>query len=168
MDFFSNRTVARLLWALPLLMLVIAAALLRAGLEQRDVAARGAEVTATLDSLSVRERSEITRGAAYLRYTPPGEAAPVVRAVELPLSFLKELEGREGQPVAIRVLPGEGQIVLAGHERGQWMLTLSFAGMALIGALGLAGLVGAWNRFLAREGDPALRLTRGRGPAAVG
>lgn len=168
MGSLTHRPVARLMWIGPLLLLAICGALLKAGLEQRTVATRGAVVTATLDSLSVRERSEITRGAAYLRYTPPGETAPVVRAVELPLSFLKELEGREGRPVAIRVLPGDGQIVLAGHERGQWMLTLSFAGMALIGALGLAWLVAAWNRYLAREGDPALRPTRGRGPSPVG
>ena len=157
MNFLSNPLVARLLWAGPLLLLVIAGALLRAGLAQRAVAAGGIEVPAVVDSLAVRERAEITRGAAYLRYTPPGEAAPVRRAVELPLSFLKELEGREGETITLRVRPGTDQIVLAAHGRAQWMMTLSFAAMALLGAIGLGWLVAAWNRLLAREGDPATR-----------
>ena len=168
MDFFSNRTVARLLWALPLLMLVIAAALLRAGLEQREVAEHGAVVAATVEDLVVRERSEITRGSARFRYTEPGGTAEVVREVELPMSFLKELQERPGQPVRLRVLAGRDQVVPANHRRATWVLTLSFAGMALLGALGLAGLVGAWNRYLAREGDPALRLAQGRARPTVG
>ncbi len=47
--------------------------------------------------------------------------------------------------------------MLGAHRRGTWLLTFSLAGMALIGAVGSALLVGGWNRFLAREGDPALR-----------
>jgi hypothetical protein len=157
-----NRPVARLMWIGPLLLLLIGGWLVRAGAQQRAAAERGALVTATVDSAVVHERSEITQGTIYLRYTPPGEAAPIVRAVELPMSFLKELEGRIGQPVQLRVLPGSDQVVLADHARAQWVLTFAFAAMALLGAVGLGWMVGAWNRYLAREGDPALRMTPGR------
>ena len=57
----------------------------------------------------------------------------------------------------IVVSPESDQIVLATHRRGTWLLTLSLAGMAAFGAVVSALLVGGWNRFLAREGDPALR-----------
>ncbi len=153
----STYPVARLMWLAPLLLLVIAGALVRAAGQQRAVADGGTIVQATLDSLTVRERAEITRGAAYLRYTPPGASAPVVRAVEMPLSFLKEMEGHEGSQIAIRVMPGDDQIVLARHDRAQWILTYAFAAMSLMGALVFGALVFGWNRFLDRNGDPALR-----------
>jgi hypothetical protein len=154
--------IARLMWFAPLLLVVISVALVRAAGQQRAVAERGQVVTATIDSLSVRERAEITHGTAYLRYTPPGASAPVVRAVELPLSFLKEMEGHEGSEIDIRVMPGDNQIVLGRHERAQWVLTYAFAAMAALGAVVFGALVFGWNRFLNREGDPALRAVNRR------
>ena len=164
MNFLSNPIVARLLWALPLLLVVIAAATTRAGLQQRAVSESGQTVAAEVLGLTLRERSEITTGQVALRYTPPGAAAPVEREVELPIILLKEIEvdlaaTPEDETLALPiVVSGEtDQIVLAAHRRGTWLLTLSLAGMAAIGAVVAALLVGGWNRFLAREGDPALR-----------
>lgn len=147
--------VARLMWAAPLLLYVIAAGLVWAGLGQRAAAEHGVEVAAEVVSLNVRERADITRGSVRLRYTPPEAGAPVERDVELPMSFLKELEGREGEAIPIRVRAGSDQLVLGAHRQAQWVLTFSFAAMALIGALGLTWMVAAWNRFLQRHGDPA-------------
>jgi len=149
--------VATAMWLAPALLLFISAYLLRAGLEQRAVAAEGVVLQAVVDSVDLRQRSEITRGAAYLRYTPPGAPAPIVRPVELPLTYLQHLEERVGETIPIRIGAGSGQVVLADHARTQWILTLSFSVMALIGALGLVWMVGSWNRYLAREGDPAER-----------
>lgn len=150
------------MWIGPVFLLAIAAWLVWAGFEQREAAERGTVVTASVDTLVVRERSEITRGSAVFRYTPPGGTAEVTRDVELPMSFLKELQAHPGRPVDLRVLPGNDQVVLANHGRAQWILTFSFAAMALLGALGLTWMVAAWNRYLAREGDPALRMAPGR------
>lgn len=157
MNFLSNRIVARLLWALPLLLLIISALLVQAGLEQHTLAERGDRVEAEILEVFVRERSEITRGDVRLRYTPPGAEAPIERRVELPLVFLKELEGQEGSTLPIAVVPGSDQVLLETHPRAQWIMTFAFAAMSLLGAVGLGGLVGGWNRFLAREGDPAER-----------
>lgn len=154
--------VARLLFLAPILLLGISGYLLKAGLEQRQLATSGERVVAVIDSVDLRQRAEITRGAAYLRYTPPGETAEVVRQVELPLTYLQEFERRIGQPVPIRLSEGTEQVVLADHARGQWIMTLSFSAMALFGAVGLTLMVGSWNRLLRREGDPAERgLDRG-------
>lgn len=156
MNFLSNLIVARLLWVLPLLLLAISVALLAAGLEQRDVAEAGQEVTAEIVAIETQERSEISRGHVVLRYVPPAGGGAVERAVELPMTFLKDLQLDPSQrTVAIRVLDDRGQVVLADHMRGQWIMTLSFAAMALMGAFGFGFMVAAWNRYLARHGDPA-------------
>ncbi|WP_412062034.1 hypothetical protein [Rubrivirga sp. IMCC45206] len=164
MTFLSHPVAARALWALPLLLVVIAVATTRAGLEQRAVDASGTVVQAAVTDLTLRERSEITSGQVGLRYTPPGASAPVEREVELPMILLKEIEVdyltlAEGETMTLPIVvsPATDQIVLATHRRGTWLLTLSLAGMAAIGALVSGVLVGGWNRFLSREGDPGLR-----------
>jgi hypothetical protein len=156
-NFLSHPVVARLLWALPLLLLVISVSLVRAGMGQNAALTDGVLVDATLEEVYKRERSEITRGEAVLAYTPPGEAAPIERRVELPLTFLMELEQRVGETVRVRQVPGEKQLVFDSFARAQMRLTFINAAMAFVGFLVAGALVFGWNRFLAREGDPALR-----------
>ncbi len=165
MNFLSNPVVARLLWALPLLLLFITVLTTRAGFEQRAVYEGGTRVTADVLGLDLRERSEITHGAVRLRYTLPGAAAPTLRTAEMPLVLIKEIEAGlnatpEGQTYRVPLLVSTttDQVVLGTHPRGQWLLTFSLAGMALIGAVVSGLLVRGWNRLLAREGDPATRL----------
>lgn len=155
MNFLSHPIVARLLWALPLLLLAISAYLFWAGFEQREAASVGVPVQAEVLGVFTRERSEITTGNVRLRYVPPGEVEPVERAVELPLTLLKSIEARDLSEITIRIVPGNDQLVLEPYKRGQWILTLSFAVMALIGAIGLGTMVRGWNRFLSAHGDPA-------------
>jgi hypothetical protein len=155
MNFLSNRIVAALLWLLPLLLVGIGLALLRAGLEQREVAESGTLVRAEIVEITTQERSEISRGHIVLRYVLDGASAPVERAVELPMTFLKDIETSGRTELDLRLLPDRGQVVLADHGRGQWIMTLSFAAMALMGAFGLGWLVAGWNRYLRRFGDPA-------------
>ncbi len=161
MNFLSNPIVARLLWALPALLLGIAVYLLLAGLEQRKAATVGVPVEAEVLGISTRERAEITRGEVQLRYVPPGETAPVERSIELPLTLLKSIEARAMKTVTVRAVPGHEQIVLDPYKRPQWILSLSFAAMALIGAFGLGVMVRGWNRFLREHGDPAALENRG-------
>ena len=157
MNFLSHPLTARLMWALPLLLLVISASLVWAGLGQRAALTDGEAVEATLQDVYKRERSEITRGEAVLAYTPPGDTAPVVRHVELPLTFLMELEPRIGETVVLRQVPGEKQLLFDAFARAQMRLTFINAAMAFFGFLVAGTLVLGWNRYLAREGDPALR-----------
>ena len=145
------------MWLAPLLLLAIGVWLVWAGLSQRDIAREGVLLEAVIDSVDLRQRAEITRGAAYLRYTPPGAGAEIVRAVELPLTYLQNMETRVGETIPIRVIGDGGQVVLEEHARSQWIMTLAFAAMSFLGAAGLAWMVGAWNRLLRREGDPAER-----------
>ncbi|OZC02604.1 hypothetical protein [Rubricoccus marinus] len=161
MNFLSNPIVARLLWLLPLLLVAIAILLTVSGFEQRETAEYGERVVAEVLDVEVRERSEITHGMVKLRYTPPETAAPVERYIELPLAFMKEIQGDfesdSTLALPIRVQAGSDQIILDAFSRVQWVMTFSFAAMSAFGAICLAWLVGGWNRFLAREGDPANR-----------
>lgn len=155
MNFLSNPLVARLLWALPALLLVIAAFLLWAGLEQRGAALDGVPVKADVLGIDTSERSEIARGDVRLRFVPPGETVAVERSIEMPLTFLKSIEARKLEQITVLARPGRDQIVLEPYKRPQWILSLSFAAMALIGAIGLSVMVRGWNRFLAEHGDPS-------------
>lgn len=155
MNFLSNPIVARLLWVLPVLLFCISGYLLWAGLEQRDAATDGVPVQAEVLSIDTHERAEITSGEVRLRFVPPGETVAVEQAVEMPLTFLKSIEARDLQEVTVLARPGHDQIVLEPYKRSQWILSLSFAVMALIGAVGLSVMVRGWNRFLSQHGDPA-------------
>lgn len=157
MNLFAPSLVARLLWIAPALLLVIAVLLAFAAVEQLEAAETATTVDAEIVSLNLRERAEITRGSVRLRYA--ADAETVERDVELPMSFLKGLEGREGETIPIFLAADSDQIVLGEHPRAQWILTFSFAAMSLMGALGLIWMVGAWNRHLSLHGDPALRTT---------
>lgn len=155
MNFLSNSIVARLLWALPALLLGIAVYLLWAGIEQREAATVGVPVEAEVLGIETRERAEITIGQVVLRYVPPGETVAIERSIELPLTLLKSIEARELETVTVLAVPGHDQIVLDPYKRSQWILSFSFAAMALIGALGLSVMVRGWNQFLSEHGDPA-------------
>lgn len=155
MNFLSNRIVALFLWVLPVLLVVIGVALTRAGFEQREVFETGDVVTAEIIEILTQERSEISRGHVRLRYTIEGSLTPEDRTVELPMTFLKDLELSGTSEVDVKLLPDRGQVVIAQHGRGQWIMTLSFAAMAFFGALGLGWMVAGWNRYLRRHGDPA-------------
>lgn len=161
MNFLSNPIVARLLWVLPLVPLAVAVFLLPRGFEQRETAEAGVPVDASVTAIEVRERSEITHGMVRLRYLPPSAQDSVERWVELPLAFMKEIEGLYGADpdlvLPIRVSETNDQIILRAFSRVQWVMTFAFAAMAFVGALGLAALVAGWNRYLRREGDPAHR-----------
>lgn len=179
MNFLSNPIVARLLWLMPLLLFAIAVYLLYAGVEQRKAAEHGTVVVAEILEFETRERSEISRGHVRLRYHNPHSNAEFLGNVELPMTFLKEIELQlaasigttpdrvanviaeggvplEQRQLNILVSQDSDQIVLAQFSRGQWVMTLSFAVMALMGAIGFAILVRGWNRYLAQHGDPAV------------
>lgn len=162
---------------MPILLLAIAVYLVYAGFEQRKAAEEGTVVTAEILAFETQERSEISRGHVRLRYQHPHSNTEFLGNVELPMTFLKEIELQlaasmgvtpdqvenvltedipvEQRQLDILVREGSDQLVLAQFSRGQWIMTLSFAVMALIGAIGFGVMVRGWNRFLNKHGDPA-------------
>jgi hypothetical protein len=146
-------TVARLLYVLPALLAVIALALVRAGLDERQTLERGSLYTAEVVDVEIRNRADVTYGHIDLSI-PLEDGETLERRLPLPLSLLTPLEGR--QQVDVRVLPGSStDVVIDFIARAQWRMALIHSAMTAVGAILLFIGVLAWNRYLAREGDPA-------------
>lgn len=156
MSLFSGgwqpRTVARLLWALPVLLVVVSISLFDAGLSERSTFERGRKATAQVVDVEIRNRADVTYGHIDLRIgTPDGT---IERRLPLPLSLLMSLQDRS--EVAVRVLEGSStDVVIEDIARAQWRMALIHAAMSGVGAILLIIAVGAWNRYLNRVGDPA-------------
>lgn len=146
--------VARLMWLLPVLLVVISIALLSAGLDERETLGTGTLVTARVVDVEIRNRADVTYGHIDL-LVPISETESIERRLPLPLSLLTPLEGRD--EVDVRVLPGSSRdVVIEPIARAQWRMALIHSAMTLLGAILLGIAVFAWNRFLARQGDPGM------------
>ncbi len=145
------KLIARLMWALPALMILISGYLFKAGLDQRRTLEEGVQAVGQVTEYEINKRSEITYSYIKLRVDQPDGV--LEETLSLPISLSIPLEGRETLPV--RVLKGASQqIVIEDVARAQWRMSLIHSVMAGIGAIMLLVGVGAWNRFLNRRGDP--------------
>lgn len=142
----SAKTVARLLWALPVLLLVISGTLLKAGLAQRTTLMSGTSMMAQVTDVELRNRADVTYGHMELRIVLPEDEVLETR-LPLPLSLLTPIANR--QEVRVRVLPGSAkEVVIEEIARAQWRMSLIQSAMSALMALLLAIGVGAWNRWL--------------------
>ncbi len=149
--------IARLLWALPILLFVIAGGLLWSAREIHRTATQGELALAEVVEFDAQSRAEITYGHVRLKATLPGGEART-EDVPLPLSLLYFIEGKDS--VAVRILPESGRsMVVEEVARVQWRMSLIHAGMSIFGGLLLSIGVGAWNRYLKRHGDPGRRTS---------
>jgi len=147
--------VARLLWALPVLLIVLALALTKAGFDQRRTLEEGIPTMGTISNVEIKSRSEITYGHLDVSVTLD-DGTQLTRTLPLPLSLLHKV--REQTVLPVRVLPGSDQPILIEEiARAQWRMSFIHAGMAGVGVIMLIIGVGAWNRYLNREGDPGVR-----------
>ncbi|MEM1271744.1 MAG: DUF3592 domain-containing protein [Bacteroidota bacterium] len=146
------KIIARLMWLLPVLLLVISASLVRAGLDQKETFEQGEAAVAEVVDFDITQRSEITYSYIDLRVEREGKAT-IEERLPLPISLSIPLEERE--TLAVRVNEGSNQqIMIEEIARAQWKMSLIHSGMSLFGAIMLIIGVGGWNRFLNRQGDP--------------
>lgn len=159
------KLVARALWVLPALLIVISASLIKAGLDERKTLEAGTLVTAQVVDVEIRNRADVTYGHIDLRI-PVSETETIDRRLPLPLSLLTPLEGRD--EVDVRLLRGSStEVVIESIARAQWRMALIHAAMTALGAILLGIGVFAWNRYLGRHGDPGRERPGSgvRGPA---
>lgn len=149
--------IARLLWALPILLFGIAVGLIWSAREIHRTATGGQLATAQVVEFDAQSRAEVTYGHVRLKAALP-DGGFREEDVPLPLSLLYFIEGRDS--VEVRVLPESGRpMVVEDVARAQWRMSLIHAGMSAFGGLLLTIGVGAWNRYLKRYGDPGRRTS---------
>jgi hypothetical protein len=164
----SVRLVARLMWAAPALLLVAGLLLMKAPLDLARTLRGGTPAVARVLEFETTRRTEVSYDALTVRVPMPGGDS-LTHVIPLPRG-IAPIVGEEAQ-VPVRVLPGAARPVVIESAVVQtsagpvamnlgrtqvWIAGISSA-MCLVGALLLGIAVGAWNRYLARHGDPGER-----------
>lgn len=155
----SSRTsywIARALWFFPVLLFFLSIYLVDVAFDIHGTLTKGIPTTAEVLTVETTNRSEISYEYIDLRAMLPDGRVVEKHKMSIPHSFLPSLQGQKA--VAVRVLPGADQEIVLDHlGRAHWRLAAIQAAMSFIGAVLLAVAVFAWNRYLRRSGDPALR-----------
>ncbi len=144
---------ARLLWAFPALLALLAANQAAVTMELRETVRSGVLAKAEVLALSTTDRADITMASVRLR-APQADGAPTEHTLPLPITFARALEGRDSLDVYL-ARGASQEVVIAEIGRAQWRLAGINGLVALFGALLLSWGVYAWNRHLRTQGDPA-------------
>lgn len=154
----AARLIARLLWLAPALLLFLTLDQVKAALDLRATWEHGAPATADVLEYEDSNRMDVTYGYVSLRVPLADGRVLTKEKLSLPKTLLPRLEGQE--TLAVRVHPGAAQeVVIDALMPAHWLIAAGQSGMALMGALLFAAGVFWWNRFLRRQGDPAVRET---------
>lgn len=164
----SVRRVARAMWAMPVILLLAALGLVRTPLDIARTLREGTDATARVVEVKTTNRSEVSYDALTLRAPLPGGDS-LTRVVPLPHGIAPLVMADTLLPV--KVLPGARHPIVITRTtiqtnrgpvdwdlgRSQVRIAVMSGVMCLVGAILLAIAVGAWNRHLARHGDPGER-----------
>ena len=154
----SARIIARILWVLPAILLFLTFYQAKAALDLRTTWEQGAPAVAEVFAYENSNRADVTYGYVSLRVPLADGRVLTKEKLSLPNTLLPRLEGK--QTLEVRVRPGAAQeVVITPLMPAHWLITAAQSGMAFMGALLFAAGVFWWNRFLIREGDPAMRET---------
>lgn len=152
----ASRIVARLLWVFPLILVLLAYHQTRVALDLRATWEAGEPATAEVLELEMSNRMDVVYDWVSLRVTMVDGTVFERERLGMPHSLAPRLEGKE--TLNVRVLQGAAQpIVIEEIINAQWRIAAVQALMAFFGALFLGFGVAWWNRYLRRQGDPALR-----------
>jgi hypothetical protein len=148
--------VARLLWIFPVLLILLMIHQLKVAFDIRETLEHGTPATARIVDSFKTDRVDISFEYVSLRVELEDGQVIERAKMALPHGLYPQIEGRE--TVSVRVRPGAAQeIVIEEIARPQWRLAAINAGMSLIGFLIVVTGVFSWNRYLGRNGDPAVR-----------
>ena len=155
------RLIARLMWALPALLLVLGINQAKVAHDIRHTLENGTPATAQITNTHGENRVEISYDYIDLRVEMADGQVLTREKFSLPHSMFPLVENQE--TIDVRVLPGAAQEIVIASTGGpdarligrpQWRLAAINAAMCLIGLVILTVGVWAWNRYLARRGDP--------------
>lgn len=152
----TTRTIARLLWALPILLLFLAVDQALVAYDLRATYTRGMPATAEVVELEQSNRVDVTYDFVHLRIPLRDGRVLEKERLSLPHSLAPRLAGAATLDVHVR--PGASQeVVIDRLMPAHTLIAVGQAGIAFLGALLLGWGVFAWNRYLRRQGDPAYR-----------
>jgi hypothetical protein len=151
-----SRLITRLLWIIPLLLLVLTIQQAKVAIDLRATLQEGTPATAEILELEISNRVDVTYDWVSLRVTMPDGRVFEQEQMSLPHTLAPELEGK--QQVDVRVRPDAPQpVAITQFARAQWRIAAIQSVMAFVGALLMGGGVFWWTRYLRRQGDPAER-----------
>ena len=158
------RWIARLLWVFPVLLLALTIYQADVAADLRHTLRDGLPAVAEVTGFYSTNRVDISYDYISLKVEMPDGSVLAHEKMALPHSFVPLVEGKT--QLEVIVLPGADQeIVIEPIGRAHWRIAAINAAMCLV-ALVLSGMgVFAWNRYLARQGDPALRIVPAGEPA---
>ncbi len=152
----ASRVIARLLWGFPLLLIFLAFNQYQVARDLKATWEEGVPATAEVLAFETSNRMDVVYDWISLQITMPDGTQLLRERMAIPHTLAPRLEGVES--LTVRVLPDADQpVVMEPIINAQWRIAAVQAVMALFGALFIGFGVGWWNRFLIRQGDPALR-----------
>jgi hypothetical protein len=152
----TSRIIARALWVLPALLLFLVVNQTQVAVELRATWERGRPAVAEVLAMENTNRADITYDYISIRVPMADGQVLTKEKMSLPHSLMPRVGDQK--TLEVRVRPGASQeVVFASLMPAHWLIAAAQAGMSLIGFLILAIGVFWWNRFLQRQGDPALR-----------
>lgn len=148
--------VSRVLWGVPLVLLLLAVNQLKVGLDLRHTFLEGERAMAEVTAFDRVDRADVTYGYVSLRI-PLDDGSTLIRdEMPLPYSLLHRVEGKDS--LAVHVLEGTDQeVVVEIVGNAQWKMAVIQSSMALVAAIMAFVGVWAWSRMLRNSGDPAQR-----------
>lgn len=148
--------IARLMWVLPAILLALGLYQVNVALDIRTTLREGQLAQAEVIDAEVSGRTDVTYDYISVRAQLADGTVIEREKMSLPHSIAMDLEGQK--TLEVRVLPGSDQpIVVAELGRAHWRIAAINAAMCAVGVVMLSVGVFAWNRYLNRKGDPALR-----------
>ncbi|MEM1127822.1 MAG: DUF3592 domain-containing protein [Bacteroidota bacterium] len=152
----SILVLARLAWLAPALLLFLSINQVLVTQDLRHTLREGTPATAEITEVDISGRSDVTGDFINLRVPLADGTVLVKERMPLPHSLAPLVV--EQTEVAVLVAPGAAlDVVIQDIAETQWRIALIQAFMSF-GAFMMVGLgVLAWNRYLARHGDPAQR-----------
>lgn len=144
------------MWILPAILLVLGVYQVNVALDIRTTLHEGQLAQAEVIDAEVSGRADVTYDYISLRARLDDGTVIEREKMSLPHTIAKDLEGTT--TLEVRVLPGSDQpVVVAELGRAHWRIAAINALMCAVGVVMLTAGVFAWNRYLHRKGDPALR-----------
>ena len=152
----SVRLIARLLWVLPAILFFLTIHQVIVGLDIRETLRTGEPATAEVIEFDTTERSEITYAYVTLRVRMANGEEFVKERMSLPQTLIGNVRFAEELDVIVK--PGNDQdVVIQSIGETHWKLALGNSLMSLFGFIMLVVGIYAWNRYLAKSGDPGSR-----------